>query len=92
MSKKHTRRQLTLDQCYDALEGLDPSSTEYAAVVDQITKLETKPNHKAGIDKNTLATLAVYAGLTILIVVVEIFGHSLTSRAMSAVPFKPRLL
>ena len=88
--EKHTRREIALDQCYDALEALKPASPEYAAVVAQITKLEAEPN-KAGIGKDTRATLAVYAGLVVLTLVSELFGHSITTRALTSIPFRPRL-
>ena len=91
MSKKLTRKQILLDQCYDELEGLDPTDNRYSIILDNVYKLETKPTNKPGLSKDTFATLVVYAGLTVLIVVVEIFGHSLTSRALSAIPFRPRI-
>ena len=88
--KKSSRKELALDQCYDALEKIDPSDPEYDAVTSQIHKLESDPK-KSGVSKDTIATLAVYAGLFVLTIVIEMFGHSITTRALSAVPFKPRL-
>ena len=88
--KRLSRKQLLIDSCYDELEGLDPADPRYAAILDQLSKLETKPN-KLRVSLDTLATLAAYVGVVLMVMVFEAFGHTITTKALQVTPFKPRL-
>lgn len=90
---KETRLDLALDKCYDELEKCDPASDRYKTIAQNAVELN-KLNPEKGeskIDKNTVLTVAVYASLTLVLAGLELFGHSLTSRAMSSMAFKPKL-
>lgn len=88
-----TRREIAIDQCYNELEGSTPGTDQYNAIVKNILDLEPteKPTPSDKLEKNTVFTVLVYAGLTLTVIVTELFGHSITSKAMSVSAFKPRI-
>lgn len=90
---EQTRLDIALDRCYDELEKCDPASDRYQSIAQNAVELNML-NPKKGedkINKNTVLTVAVYASLTLVLAGLELFGHSLTSRAMSSMAFKPKL-
>ena len=92
--KEHlSRLQIEIDHCHDELESLDPASPRYKEIVNNLNRLKLgdRENEKPRVSKDTVVTVATYAGLTVLVLVSEIFGHSITSRAMNIIPFKPRI-
>ena len=91
MSKEQTRLDIAKDQVFDALEGLEPDSTEYTTAVNNLKThhmLEPEPNK---LNVNTLLTVMSYAGVSAALMLLEVFGHSITSRVPSLSLPKPRL-
>lgn len=92
--KKHqTRIDIAIDRMYDELDSDNTTLVERKAAVEELVKLEEikvmqAKNH---ISKDTLLTVGCYTGLTLLIVGVELFGHSITSKAMTAMAFRPKI-
>ena len=92
--KKHqSRLDIAIDGAYDEIESNEVTSDERKAAVEELLKLEEVKvmQAKANISKDTLLTVGCYAGLTLLIVGVELFGHSITSKAMTAMAFRPKI-
>ena len=89
--KKTTRKDLVLDRCYDELEVEDPASPRFDAIANQVNKLETKPTPVGRLSKDTLFTVGAYIGLTVLVIVIELFGESINTSALTKSPFRPRL-
>ena len=89
--KKTTRKDLVLDRCYDELETEDPASPRFDAITSQVNKLETKPTPVGRLSKDTLLTVGAYIGLTMLIIVIELFGESINTSALTKSPFRPRI-
>jgi hypothetical protein len=93
-TKHQSRIDLAIDRVHNELESdNDPSSVKRKAAVDELLKLEEVKvmQAKTHISKDTLLTVGCYAGLTLLIVGVEIFGHSITSKAMAVLAFRPKI-
>ena len=91
--KKETRLDLAIDRAHDEIESNPIGTPEREAAVVELTKLEEVKGlqAKTHISKDTLLTVGCYAGLTLLIVGVEIFGHSITSKAMMITAFRPKI-
>ena len=92
--KKHqTRLDIAIDRAHDEIGSNEVTSAERKAAVEELLKLEEVKvmQAKANISKDTLLTVGCYAGLTLLIVGVELFGHSITSKAMTAMAFRPKI-
>lgn len=92
--KKHQSRiEIAIDRAHDEIESNAVASSERKAAVEELLKLEEVKvmQAKANISKDTLLTVGCYAGLTLLIVGVELFGHSITSKAMTAMAFRPKI-
>ena len=92
--KKHQSRiDIAIDRAHDELESNPIATPERKAAVEELVKLEEiKVNKtKTGISKDTLLTVGMYTGLTLLVVGVELFGHSITSKAMTALAFRPKI-
>lgn len=69
------------------LEGVNPASDEYEAIVDQIAKLDAMTNHKvkkSGVDKNALIAVGGNLAGILLILNYERVG-AVTSKALSFV-------
>lgn len=93
--KKHPSRiDLAIDRVHNEIESdKDPASPARKAAVDELLKLEEVKvmQAKTHISKDTLLTVGCYVGLTLVIVGVEIFGHSITSKAMTVLAFRPKI-
>ena len=92
--KKHQSRiDIAIDRAHDEIESNKIATPERKAAVEELVKLEEiKVNKtKTGISKDTLLTVGMYTGLTLLVVGVELFGHSITSKAMTALAFRPKI-
>ena len=88
-----SRLDIELDGAYNEIESNEVTSAERKAAVEELLKLEEVKvmQAKTHISKDTLVTVGCYAGLTLLIVGVELFGHSITSKAMTAMAFRPKI-
>ena len=92
--KKHQSRiDIAIDRAHDEIEANSLTSPDRKAAVEELLKLEEVKvlQAKTHISKDTLLTVGMYAGLTLLIVGVELFGHSITSKAMTAMAFRPKI-
>lgn len=92
--KKHQSRiDIAIDRAHDEIESNKIASPERKAAVEELVKLEEVKvlKTKTNISKDTLLTVGMYTGLTLLIVGVELFGHSITSKAMTALAFRPKI-
>ena len=92
--KKHQSRiDIAIDRAHDEIESNKIATPERKAAVEELVKLEEIKVNKAktGISKDTLLTVGMYTGLTLLVVGVELFGHSITSKAMTALAFRPKI-
>lgn len=92
--KKHQSRiDIAIDRAHDEIESNKIASPERKAAVEELVKLEEVKvlKTKTNISKDTLLTVCMYTGLTLLIVGVELFGHSITSKAMTALAFRPKI-
>lgn len=91
--KRETRIDIAIDRAHNEIESSPMGSAERKAAVDELFKLEEVKavQAKAHISKDTLVTVGCYTGLTLLIVGVELFGHSITSKAMTAMAFRPKI-
>ena len=92
--KKHQSRiDIAIDRAHDEIESNKIASPERKAAVEELVKLEEVKvlKTKTNISKDTLLTVGMYTGLTLLVVGVELFGHSITSKAMTALAFRPKI-
>lgn len=91
--KKERRIDIAIDRAHDEIESYAVNSDERKAAVEELSKLEEVRalQAKTHISKDTLLTVGCYASLTLLIVGVELFGHSITSKAMTAMAFRPKI-
>ena len=92
--KKHQSRiDIAIDRAHDEIEANSLTSPDRKAAVEELLKLEEVKvlQAKTHVSKDTLLTVGMYAGLTLLIVGVELFGHSITSKAMTAMAFRPKI-
>lgn len=92
--KNHQSRiDIAIDRAHDEIESNKIASPERKAAVEELVKLEEVKvlKTKTNISKDTLLTVGMYTGLTLLIVGVELFGHSITSKAMTALAFRPKI-
>lgn len=92
--KKHQSRiDIAIDRAHDEIEANALASPDRKAAVEELLKLEEVKvlQAKTHVSKDTLLTVGMYAGLTLLIVGVELFGHSITSKAMTAMAFRPKI-
>ena len=91
--KRETRLDIAIDRAHNEIESTKPNSEERKAAIKELSKLEAikATQAKTAISSDTILTVSVYAGLTLLVVGVELFGHSITSKAMSAMAFRPKL-
>ena len=92
--KNHQSRiDIAIDRAHDEIESNKIASPESKAGVEELVKLEEVKvlKTKTNISKDTLLTVGMYTGLTLLIVGVELFGHSITSKAMTALAFRPKI-
>lgn len=91
--RHESRIQIAIDRAHDEIGGHGLTTPERKAAVDELYKLEEIKalQAKSHVSKDTLVTVGCYAGLTLLIVGVELFGHSITSKAMTAMAFRPKI-
>lgn len=87
-----TRKELAVDDLYNLLEDETLTLEDRHKIIAMIADLEKAGPNKDRLSKKTIATLLVTAGVPILVIVLEVFGHAITSSAMrwSATP-KPDL-
>ena len=91
MAKPLTRLDIAKDQVFDCLEGLEPDSAEYTTAVNNLKTLhQLEPEHQK-LNVNTVLTVLSYTGVSSALMVMEVFGHSITSRVPSLSLFKPKL-
>ena len=91
MAKPLTRLDIAKDQVFDRLEGLEPDSAEYTTAVNNLKTLhQLEPEHQK-LNVNTVLTVLSYTGVSSALMVLEVFGHSITSRVPSLSMFKPKL-
>ena len=91
MPKQPTRLDLAKDQVFDTLESLDPSSPEYTTSVNNLKTLHQIAPESNKVNSNTLLTVGSYTGVSIAIMLLEVFGHAITSRVPNLSMPKPRL-
>ena len=87
-----TREQLLIDICHDELAKYTVGSEEFNDIVNSMNLVKAGiPKKDNQLNVNTLLTVGAYVFVTLTVVAVEVFGHSITSRSLNALPFKPRL-
>lgn len=91
--RRESRIEIAMERAHDDIEANPIGSSERKAAVEELLKLQEVRSHetKTHISKDTLLTVGVYAGLTLLLVGVEVFGHSMTTKAMNFIAFKPKI-
>ena len=92
--KKHeTRLDIAIDRAHNEIESNTINSPDRKAAVEELRTLEDikAMSLKSHISKDALLTVGMYTGLTLLIVGVELFGHSITSKAMTSLAFRPKI-
>ena len=87
-----SREQLLIEKCCDFLDATPVDDDAFATAVKNMNLLkEGLPENKEDrISKNTIFTVGAYAALSLVVIGAELFGHSITSRAFSTLPFKPK--
>ena len=91
MPKKKTRHDIERDRLYDWLKVQDPTTDEYKTVVQNLkTFEEAKPCSNLP-NANAILSAATYGAITIVVLVFEAYGHTLTSRVLTLSLPKPKL-
>ena len=91
MPKKKTRHDLERERLYEWLESQDPTDEKYKTVVQNLkTFEEAKPASNLP-NANAILTAATYGAVTIVVLVFEAYGHTLTSRVLTLSLPKPKL-
>ena len=91
--KALTRNEIAEDHVYDFIENKDPSSDEYTKAVNNLRVLKDMgPDKGPKLNINTVLTIAAYVMVVGVAICVEIFGHSLTTKALRVADLlKPRI-
>ena len=90
--ERPSREQLLIEKCCDFLDATPVDDDAFAIAVKNMNLLkEGLPENKEDrVSMNTLFTVGAYAALSLVVIGAELFGHSITSRAFNALPFKPK--
>lgn len=92
--KRQSRIELAIDRAHDEIESNAVTSAERKAAVEELVKLEEVVvlHTKTHISKDTLFTVGIYTGLTLLVVGVEVFGHSTSMlKLMTNLALRPKI-
>ena len=91
MPKTQTRLDIEKDHVFDTLESLDPKDDDYTTAANNLktlNSLEPEPNK---LNVNTVLTVVSYVGVSAALMMLEVFGHAITSRVPNISLTKPRL-
>lgn len=93
--KRETRLEIEIDRIHDALDSADPETDpkKYKALVKLLQELKRAQSEdkKYRVSPDTILTIAAYVGVTALVAVLEIFGHAITTKALSFKPFGAKI-
>lgn len=91
MANQLSRLDIEKDHVYDYLEGAHPATDDYTTAVNNLQTLHSMEPERNRLNANTVFTGLAYIGVSACILVMEAFGHTITSRAASYSVFKPRI-
>jgi len=90
--KKETRLDIAIDKAYDEFDSVDYSDrARVDAIISSVTRLEQtrREAKRPPVSWDTILIVATHIVVVGGIALLELKGHSLTSRALSFKMFKP---
>lgn len=88
------RIDIAIDRAHNEIEASEVGSTFRKDALEELKTLEEikAMQAKSGISKDTLFVGGLYAGLTLLVVGIDLFGHSMTfTKVMTNLAFRPKI-
>ena len=80
--KKSSELEYRIEEAISALAGMDEGSDEYHQTVEDLKVMnDILREQKKKLDPNVILSVIGNFGLGIIVVLVEIFGHTITSKA-----------